>query len=338
MEETQDLPVGVHAWSDERNPDESIVRTFAGHVTKLGLPHHLAKCDHGVYQLSVDVLDRPDLRDGDGGADPEKRPAYRAAGQQLAFMMTALDQELAEIETGRLIRMVCHTEQGALFCMAVTPKNYVLGIVFGPATEPQEGHTALPRVPLVRATDRHIAGLVGELRDRIGLPTLNHGGWQSRDRALPPTAPPPGFLSAAHRSGRESALDDRFARALDPKELVYVSRSRGGEVVEEVDILDHEFVAEGRSDFISARAAREFYRRISGEFGTYARQLGLTAQQAVNGRMLRIVLDVEQGAIYYYRLGPGDYLVGVTINQKRVSEADDVLGRLAAGILADGIH
>jgi hypothetical protein len=45
-----------------------------------------------------------------------------------------------------------------------------------------------------------------------------------------------------------------------------------------------------------------------------------------------LVLDVEQGAVIYYRLGVGDYLIGVTLNQERVGAADGKLASLATAL------
>jgi hypothetical protein len=40
------------------------------------------------------------------------------------------------------------------------------------------------------------------------------------------------------------------------------------------------------------------------------------------GKLVRVVLDVEQGAIYFYNLGDIGFLVGVTLDQQQVDPAD----------------
>jgi hypothetical protein len=40
-------------------------------------------------------------------------------------------------------------------------------------------------------------------------------------------------------------------------------------------------------------------------------------------------LDVELGAIFYYRLRVGDYLIGVTLDQEQVRAADEEMAKLA---------
>ncbi len=41
------------------------------------------------------------------------------------------------------------------------------------------------------------------------------------------------------------------------------------------------------------------------------------------------VLDVEAGALYYLRVRDGEYVVGVTLDQARVANADQQLAQLA---------
>ncbi|GAA4227595.1 hypothetical protein GCM10022254_15670 [Actinomadura meridiana] len=325
--------------ADGRTVDE-----FRRWVCQQGAPHHLAKYNRGTYEVAVDVLDDPALADVPG-ASPDRRDLYQAAGQQLGFMMTALDRELSDAETGRLIRLVLHAEQGALYSVEVTPRNYVLGIVFGLAAAARgESPTSLPRCALVREADMFVSGLASVLRDRLGLPNENPGGWLSRLREVEggrtDTAPLPRPSRATVPStwGSMGAHADRLARELDPTEVVYLARCRDARVLAEADLFEDDRVAAARPPGEPPQRTRSYYRRLAEECAVYARQLGQVARQAVRGRMLRVVLDVEQGAVYYYRLGPADYLMGVTLNQSRVSEADETIGDLAAELLREGIR
>lgn len=319
MEDTFAPSPDVNVWRDTRVRAGPPTRAFAEFVRRPGAPWHLAKYDHGVYEFAVDVLDDPARLTGDDDASPDRRAAYRTCGQQLAFMMTALDHALAPAETGRLIRMVCHAERGALFCTSITPQNYVLGIAFGPADLDRGGAPILPRVGLVRDGDRSTCDLADHLRGWLGLPLQNLGGWASHEP-----------LSAVPASGR-------LAAALAPDSLVYLARNRQGAIVEEADLFDHEEVDAARPAHLTADFIRSFYRRLATDFGNHSRQLGQIARQAVRGRMLRIVLDVEQGAVYYYRLGPADFLIGVTVNQSQVARADEEAGVLAVRLAAEEV-
>ena len=331
----------VHLWSEQRAVDERAEAAFRERIRQLGAPHHLAKYNRGVYEFALDVLEDPKLAPAASDASAARRSRYQAAEQQLAFMMTALDRELSDAETGRLIRMVLHAEQGALFALAITPKNYVLGIVFGDAAAPAEGAPpSLPRVPLVRDADVFASELANALRDRMGLPQQNPGGWLTRSPEIEDagTAEPAaggGHLPALHRWGAEGGSTGRMAAILNPAEVIYLARVQDGRVVEETDLCGHEQVVAARPPEEDPASTRAYYRRLAGECGLYARQLGQIARLAVRGRMLRLVLDVEQGAIYHYRLGPTEYLMGVTLNQKRVSQADERIGDLAAELRSE---
>jgi hypothetical protein len=324
----------VHQWPSTLDAGDPEVEAFTQEMRRLGAPHHLAKYDHGVYEFSLDVLGGSELVADFPEASPDRQEYLRAAGQQLAFAMGALDGELAGADTGRLIRTVVHAEYGALYSVSVTPKNYVLGIVFGHATPSAGDRTRpLPQVALVRDADKYTCWLSDTLRRQIGLPTQNPGGWQTEDDQLNVLANPPGEL---HRRPLESSDGDRLERLLHPFGLAYLARCKRGKIVQEADLFAHPRVAQGRPAQVGPDEPRLFYRRLTQGFAVYARELSQTARQAVRGRVLRIVLDVEQGAVYYYRIGPADYLVGVTINQARVSQSDDMLGRFAADLLNKG--
>ncbi|MFB9832696.1 hypothetical protein [Actinoallomurus acaciae] len=332
----------VHEWAGSRSAEQDTVSAFHDYVCRWGGPHYLAKYDHGVYEFAVDVLDDQELFSSGSDASPDRRHFYQAAAQQLAFMMTALDQRLSELETGRLIRLVLHAERGAMFCVSATPKNYVLAIVFGAAAA-VKGRAArvLPQVGIVRDADMFVSGIADGIRDRLGVPSLNPGGWRTALPTVDPPSPegPPrddAVRSALQRrSSPLSTLGGRLPDLLSPDELVYLAHCRTGDIVAEADILDHEQIVELRPH-LPPRAMRTLYRHVAEEFATFTRQLSQLARQAIRGRMLRIVLDVEQGALYYYRLGPRDYLVGVTVNQKRVSQSDRRMGELVADLVGAG--
>lgn len=320
----------VRRWPSTLEADDPEVEAFAREMRRQGAPHHLAKYDHGVYEFSLDVLGGPELVRDFPEAAPDRREFLQAAGQQLAFAMGALDGELAVADTGRLIRTVVHAEHGALYSVSVTPKNYVLGVVFGRATAPADDRTRpLPQVALVRDADKYTCWLSDVLRGQIGLPHQNPGGWRTADKQLEPLTTPPAEL----HTWPDGLAGGRLATELHPSGLVYLARCRRGRIEEEADLFAHPRVAQGRPPRVGPDKPRLFYRELTQGFAVYAREFSQTARQAVRGRVLRIVLDVEQGAVFYYRLGPTEYLVGVTINQARTSQSEDMLGRLVMELL-----
>lgn len=352
MEETRTLPESVHMWSDRLAAEPRRADEMRRWMCRAGAPHHLAKCNREVYEFAVDVLDLPEVAAALPGVVPRRRPRYQAAEQQFAFMMTDLDGELSRAETGRLIRMVLHAQQGAMLGVAVTPQNYIVGIVFGTAAAAAgEPPRSLPSVPLVRDADRFTCEMATRLRDWLGLPSQNPGGWlPDRDqvRGTPPLAAPEQAAQVEQVEQVEQAVPRRrewslpgepsatwLGEALHPEELAYLAHGRDGRVVAEADVFENHWISAGRPPGEPADATRAYYRGLAERFESQARQLGQVARQAVRGRLLRIVLDVEQGAVYYYRFKRNEYLVGVTMNQSRVSQADERLGDLVAELLRE---
>ncbi|TDD79858.1 hypothetical protein [Actinomadura rubrisoli] len=317
-------------WPPTLDTADHEIEAFQDQVFSAGAPDHLAKHNDGVYEFALGVLDGPE-QDQDPACHSESRqPLYQAAGEQMAFTMGALDARLDDARTGRLIRMVVHAQGAAMYTVAIVPSNYVLGIKFT-CGEAVAGGPPLPRIGKIRKADQYTCSLSDKLRKQLGLGTLNPGGWHTEDQ----WHPPPGDLPRLHRQGPDAAVGDRLAAALHPRSLSYLARFRRGGMVAEADLLADPRVAYGRSPNITAEEVRLYYRRLSGGFAEYARQLARAARDAVRGRVLRIVLDVEQGAVYYYRLGPADYLIGVTIVQESVSQADDTMGELATALAGD---
>ena len=286
----------------------------------------LAHYNRGVFSFEVDHLDdEEDLR-----ASAGLRDRIKLLGQQFSFMMQLLDRTLQEARTGGLIRVVLHSEEGGASCGCVVPDEHVFGLVFESLRRvaPEE---LITHAASVLATDRAVSDLATVLRARLRLPSANLGGRETESVARggelkEPTGPP-----VTVRYDDADPVAERFARvaesALHPDNLQFVAYCAGGNAVTTTDYLADRHLAP-RFEQISVAARREFYRRFSGDLGALALRFNQTARDALGGVLQRLVLDVEQGAIFYYRLGAGRYLVGVTIDQSRVSVADDVMAKL----------
>ncbi|MEO5873369.1 MAG: hypothetical protein ABIS86_09760 [Streptosporangiaceae bacterium] len=296
-----------------------------------GAPHQLAKYNRGVYEVSAE---RPADAGPEWSTGPGRLATCRDVAKQLAFEMMRMDNYLEDADTGRLIRMVLHTEQGALLSAAVTPRNYILGMVFGSAT--QVPPVPLPDVELVREADKVVSDLAETLRDELGLPPANLGGWITAQPTVASPAPAAGRSPGNARSEvyfwdtGESPYAEKLRDLLDPDELHYLAHVRDGRLLVETDLLEHPEAARHRSPFSPPSGPRAFYRRMATDLSTLRNQFSQLTRQVMRGRLLRAVLDVEQGAVYYYRLNATEFLVGVTLNQKKVSQSDQKLATLAA--------
>ncbi|XVS62594.1 hypothetical protein ACQPYE_30650 [Actinosynnema sp. CA-299493] len=280
--------------------------------------HYLAHYSNGVFDFGIDALgDPPPTPDALPGGT--RREELKRLGRHLTFQVATLDRALQEVRTGRLIRTVLHTEEGALFCDSVVPTEHVVGLVLDHSgAGPLFGH------PAVDEADRAVAGLATRLRAQLSLGSLNPGGWESAVDVKPlPVVEEVG----AHVTAGEGPLTACLA-AVRAQDLHLVAHVAGGEVRAMVDCLGDPSLAPFFKQ-VTVDARRRFYHGFAQELGAVTTKLNRAVSPVVGGLMERLVIDVEMGAIYYYRLRAGEYLVGVTIDQSRVPVADDRMSALA---------
>ncbi|MEV1117320.1 hypothetical protein AB0I91_19795 [Actinosynnema sp. NPDC049800] len=287
--------------------------------------HYLAHYSSGVFDFGVDALgDPPPAPDALPGGT--RREELKRLGRHLTFQVATLDRALQEVRTGRLIRTVLHTEEGALFCDSVVPTEHVVGLVLDHAgAGPLFGH------PAVDEADRAVAGLATRLRAQLSLGSLNPGGWESSADVAPL---PVREVVSPHVTAGEGPLTACLA-AVRPEDLHLVAHVVGGEVRAMVDCLGDPSLAPFFKQ-VTVEARRRFYHGFVQELGALTTKLNRAVSPVVGGLMARLVLDVEMGAIYHYRLRAGEYLVGVTIDQSRVRAADDRMSALAAELTPIG--
>ncbi|ONI89233.1 hypothetical protein ALI22I_17220 [Saccharothrix sp. ALI-22-I] len=291
--------------------------------------HYLAHYSSGVFDFGIDALGDPvpapdALPDALPGGT--RREELKRLGRHLTFQVAALDRSLQEVRTGRLIRTVLHTEEGALFCDSVVPTEHVVGLVLDHAgAGPLFGH------PAVDEADRAVAGLATRLRAQLSLGSLNPGGWESAQDVTPL---PVDVEAEPHVTAGEGPLTACLA-AVRAQDLHLVAHVVGGEVRAMVDCLGDPSLAPFFKQ-ITVDARRRFYHGFVQELGALTTKLNRAVSPVVGGLMERLVLDVEMGSIYYYRLSAGEYLAGVTIDQSRVRAADDRMSALAVELTPIG--
>jgi hypothetical protein len=289
--------------------------------------HRVAHYTSGVYDFAVDVLDDPAVATiGAGEAVAGRRSEYMRAGQQLAFITGREDLALSDLRSGKLIRTVLHSSKGAIFCTLVRRGEHLTGLSL-----------AQSRAGIDDA-DRALSELVTEVRAHIGLGSENPGGWGSLRPAAAPAGERPDEAVSVPDTADDTALvlqgvetDDLlrlFRAAVNPADVHYAAYHQGGHLVSAADCLDDGSIRHLFTQ-ITPAARRRKYGDIGASFPVLARRFGQLMTAAVSGRLLRAVLDVEQGAIYYYRLADNAYLIGVTLQQAEVKSADDRMAALA---------
>jgi hypothetical protein len=316
--------VAAHVGAEFAETIDSIRAVMHGDVGMSYLAHYSS----GVFDYGIDLLGDPPIH-AEALPGSSRREELQRLGRSLHFTMSDLDRTLQEARTGGLIRTVLHAQRGAAFCCSVVPREDVVGILLDEAG-PLEGHSSPLPAATVTDADRAVSRLASDLRRRIRLPSTNPGGWETADQVAVTAGDGPVM------SPFVAEFDDVYAgdllaacrQAVRPADLHLVAYCRTGQLVFTADCLDDRALAPFFTQ-ITVGARRRFYQRISRDVCTLVSRFGKAASSVLGGRLLRMVLDVEQGAIYYYRVHAGDYLVGVTIDQDRVSVADDKMSQLA---------
>jgi hypothetical protein len=125
--------------------------------------------------------------------------------------------------------------------------------------------------------------------------------------------------------------------SVDTGDIHFIGYFANGKCRFHVDVLDDQLLnrffrqlSRGERRFAYERAGRQLNWTMQ-RINTYLRRLG-------GGILIRTVLDVEQGALYYCWIDKNVYLVGVTMDQSKVLRADEKLRRLAncIGLLPRG--
>jgi hypothetical protein len=285
---------------------------------------HLGHYTDGQVDVTVDALDssRTDH-------DECERAEYVRTGRRLSTFVSELERELLPLRTGSLIRVVLQAATGAVFCDSVVPDQHVIAFT---RTDPPPEPVTWSEVAPVREADKRTAGVATALRLRVSRQAQNLGGWLTErlpdadaDPAATPVAPPDAVRATGDVSG---PVAEQCQKVVDPRDLHLVSWWVDDEPVFTFDVFGDPKVRRYFNESITVAQRRRFYDALGGRLPAIVTQFGRMCRQALGGRLERAVLDVEQGAIYYLRVRPQQYLVGVTLNQNEVSPADDKIARL----------
>jgi hypothetical protein len=293
---------------------------------------HLAHYTGGVLDFAVDVLAHGASSPGLPEEQTEaRREVLRRTGAHLVFRMGQLDRRLRNLRSGALIRLVVHGERGSVFGNLVLQEQHLMAFAHDP--EPAAaGATALTRQPYVRSADRAASELATRLRELVSQTTLNPGGWLTAPTdgsgELSPSGAGVDTAAGAVTRGAPGDTMDLLRGIVRADTVQYAAYHRYGEQLCAADVLDDPSITSFFDRLISPEDRRGLYDRLGADLGMLALQLGGDTEDTL-GEVRRFVLDVEQGAIYCYRLRNNDHLVGVTIDQNRVSQADDALAGIA---------
>ncbi|KKK05896.1 hypothetical protein [Micromonospora sp. HK10] len=281
------------------------------------------RCDHHEDRFAGD------------GAEGTREACHRLARRASFQMDHPLQDWLAGLGTGTLIRLVLQTERGVAYCDQIIPGSYLFGAVLRLPDDPAE------RGELVTRVDTTLSDAVERYRDEIHARRYDLGGWrteglsgilraaQQRWSSLGGVPEQGGPATSLTVTGREDHPAVAVCRAaVRPHDLHLVTLVENGRPVFCVDVLrDGRFTA---PRWASAGERRARYAQVAVELPDYVRELGRTARVPIGGPLRRVVLDVENGALYYRRIDDSRYIVGLTLHQPQVSSAERQLDAVLA--------
>lgn len=315
---------GLSAWSVlpavQRSPHvgpefDSMIDLTSRFIADSKHLHRVAHYTSSIHDFGVDVLDDAALlRPDDEKPVEARRAGYLRGGQGLTFIVGQEDAELQRLRSGRMIRTVLHSDRGAIFCAPVRRGEYLTGLSL-------DGDRSA-----VDAADLTLAELVTAIRGQLGLGSQNPGGWLTARPSGSEVSPLPTTSQASDESlmfvGEENrAIRSIFRDAVRLDDLHYVAVYRGGLLASSADCLSDPSIRHLFTQ-MTPDARRREYREVGERFKSLAEKFGQLMRMAVKGRLVRVVFDIEQGAIYYYRLPGERYMIGITLVQAQVNEAD----------------
>lgn len=294
----------------ERRASAFVQRRMEAAMARPGAPEWMGQYVDTVLGAVLD-------RFGPDGPAEQDRADLATTGRVFNLWFSELDRRLAGARTGRLIRAVVESARGGAYCYMADPGHTIVGFQ-------RSGHPDGPA-----AIDEAMAGMLDLIREDMGQPDLNFGGFTSkRLEELRGVQPGAGNGARSRPGGPPHVVGDtgdplyeRASAALDGDALHWLSVVQDRTAVFVVDRFEDE-AAENFFTRMTVDGRRDFYQVLLGELATFVRRLDRGLRGVLGGPLTRLVLDVQQGALIVYRLGPRRYLLGITLNQTKVAFAE----------------
>ncbi|MHB9857830.1 hypothetical protein [Streptomyces sp. YIM S03343] len=305
---------------------------------------HLVLYDYDTTTVILDAFEQSP--GGESALSPESADHERA-GRQLYYILEELGPDFAALRTGALIRTVLRVPTGAVLYYMVEPGFHLYG--------------ATAAVKRLDELDARMAACVNGLRRPARYSPLNYGSWFNDEAwagapdtaSVPPSgplrlpedsppvdSPPVGSLPGASLPADRFVADNRpgspapppgveeaLRSALGVQGLHYIAYHHSSTTVWGYDIFGHP----GLGSFFHLQTPdqrRSRYGRLGQLLPGVVRRMNLSLRAILRGELIQVVLDVEQGAVYFHALPGGRFLMGVTLDQSRVPEADQAVARL----------
>lgn len=259
----------------------------------------------------------------------DERDEESLPGSRLLLSTQDVGVLLQPLGTGELMRTVVANGEGCLWGGRVKPGEYLAAV-----TDSAEGTDAMDTAmnALVTRIRTEVHRLPDELPggDPAARPVLSRvdeGRTRLRVDFGTAATPEPAY---------EERLRALWLGHLNTNDLQYAAYYRDWTLVCAGDVFESDDLGPkflGVSVRTRRTAYRELSRSLRGHLIRLADALGLVAPaRADRPAVERLVLDVQEGAIYLVWTSSREFLVGVTLDQTQVANADAQLQRLAGAV------
>ncbi|MGW2960515.1 hypothetical protein ACWDGI_18765 [Streptomyces sp. NPDC001220] len=283
------------------------------------------------------------------GDSPAESTSHRLerAGRQLFYILEELAPDFAELRTGAPIRTVVDVPTGALLyhsvaggshLCCVTPTDRIGELIprlaegigglrpatsyhlavrrsyasrYGGAADPSSGDS---RTPSTQGTED------GQQADE-SFENVTDATTHTEDNAAGATDVP-------------DATAGLLREALGVRGLHYLAYYVGGVPTLAVDIFGHPAL---RSFLGSStpQQRRDRYSLLGQLLPGVTGRMNTSLYALLEGEMRQIVLNIEHGAVYFQQLRQRRYLLGVSLDQSRLAEADRHIDRLGRELASE---
>lgn len=301
-----------------RTKDDSITRPCRNAVERR--PAALRSVSHfsrGAHDFVVRPLDASPLA-AVRGAESEPVDVESRPGRHLVLCVEDLDRSLQGLGTGELMRVVVGTASGGMFCGRIRVGQYLVGLTLSGDR--------------LAELDNALSNLVLDIRRNVyHLPNEHLGG--ERGGSLPRMADGEGLHFETGLSvddaGLEDGLRDVWQHHVNPVDLQYAACFRDWAMVCTGDAFDDPGLSP-RFLGTATQVRRAMYRDVASRLRSDIARLRHALHPVTREPIDRLVLDVQEGAVYIHWLGrgPGTFLLGVTVDQLRVEDAEKRLTAL----------
>lgn len=268
---------------------------------------------HDSAPLPAPRADRADALTSEG------RP-----GRHLVVCSDDFNRSLQPFGTGELMRVVVGTTAGGMYCARIRAGQHLVGFTLSGDRVPELDRTLNQVVQQIRTTvhhlsDEHLGGDLGLALPEVGTPDAPHF-----EVGL-----------AVERTDAEASLRLLWRRFVNPVDLQYAAYYRDWSLVCAGDAFDDRSLRV-RLMNMTARMRRAMYRDLADRLRTDITRLRHALRPVAQAPIDRLVLDVQEGAVYIHWLGhgTGTFVLAVTVDQPRVEDAENRLRGLLTALPA----